>query len=286
MEPQPDTPTPPEASGETSFPPLLAPEAAAPARRQRRVDWLPKLRWFGAEYLIVVLGVLTAVALNAWWQGQQDAAHEQDYLHQLLADLNQTEEHFERMGPWHGIRDVSAAKLVRSFRSGSTPPADSVVHWAWRASQVDRSTFVTGTATALVETGDLNLIRDDSLRSSITQYIDLIGEEKASMAHNDEDMSPYIATLSARVDFGDAEIARRSPAELDSLARARPFFPIPEAPQRAFTALDVEALFRDREAYTAMWNIWRLRDAMVGNRRRALRVTVALREQIEAALDR
>ncbi len=34
-------------------------------RRLATVDWRPKVRWFAAEYLIVVLGVLTAVALNA-----------------------------------------------------------------------------------------------------------------------------------------------------------------------------------------------------------------------------
>ena len=290
-----DTPTPPEdaprrATGDAPAPaPLgLTDERSrlAPAPRQRRVDWRPKLRWFGAEYLIVVLGVLTAVALNAWWQGQQDAAREQEYLRQLVEDLTQTESRMERREPSHRKGDRAAALLVRSFRSGSTPSADSVVYWATRGIQVGRPTFVTGTATALVETGDLNLIRNDSLRSSITDYIDRVDIIESALAHNDEASRPYIETLSERVDFGEAWIARRSPAESDSLARARPSYPIPVAPQRAFAPLSVEALLRDRQAYAAIWNLARIRRMMAGNRRSGLQATVALREEIEAELNR
>ena len=41
---------------------------------------IPKLRWFAAEYLIVVVGVLTAFGLSARLQSQQDAAKEREYL--------------------------------------------------------------------------------------------------------------------------------------------------------------------------------------------------------------
>ena len=34
-------------------------------------DWRPKLRWFAAEIVIVVAGVLIALTLNAWWEGRQ-----------------------------------------------------------------------------------------------------------------------------------------------------------------------------------------------------------------------
>jgi hypothetical protein len=277
-----DTLTPPEASGDAPAP--LAPETLAP--RPGRFDWRPKVRWFAAEIVVVVAGVLIALALNAWWGARQDAAREQEYLRQLVADLTQTEERIERGRFWLDRGDVAAAMLVRSFRSGSTPSADSVVYWASRGSEIGRATFVIGTATALVETGDLNLIRNDSLRSSITQYIDRIEKVNSYLAHNDEDSRPYIATLSERVDFGDAEIARHSPAELDSLARAQPTFPIPEAPRRPFAPLDVEALLRDREAYTAAWNLSRIRRLMAGNLQRGLGDTAALREQIEAELNR
>ena len=36
-----------------------------PASTPKRWDWRPQLRWFGAEFLVVVTGVLGALALNA-----------------------------------------------------------------------------------------------------------------------------------------------------------------------------------------------------------------------------
>ena len=70
-----------------------ATSASAPRWRGRlhQIDWRAKARWFGAEYLIIVLGVLTAVGINAWWGDRQDAAKEQTYLRQLAADLAETE---------------------------------------------------------------------------------------------------------------------------------------------------------------------------------------------------
>jgi hypothetical protein len=47
-------------------PPASVDPPPAPYDSPKRWDWRPKARWFAAEYLIVVLGVLTAVALNAW----------------------------------------------------------------------------------------------------------------------------------------------------------------------------------------------------------------------------
>ena len=44
--------------------------------QRKKWEWRPKVRWFAAEYLIVVLGVLTAVGINAWWNEQERAAEE------------------------------------------------------------------------------------------------------------------------------------------------------------------------------------------------------------------
>lgn len=271
-----DLPTPP-ASAE---PPATSPPPP------RRWDWRPKARWFAAEYLIVVLGVLTAVALNAWWQGRQDAAREQEYLVQLVEDLRQTEDTYETMEPLWSRRDSSVGALVRSFRSEALPLADSVLTWTGEVVSIQRPFIVTGTADALVETGDINLIRDDSLRSSITQYIDRMDIERSHLEHIDEEARPFIFTLTERVDFIEGWFGGIPPAIRDSLAQNTAWLPLPEGPQRTVRSLNVEALFRDQAAYTAVSNLWRLRFYMGLNRENVVRETVALREQIEAELDR
>ena len=60
----------------------------APGRDFKR---LAGLRWFGAEFLVVVSGILMALALQAAYQSQEDAAAERVYLTQLDADLQETE---------------------------------------------------------------------------------------------------------------------------------------------------------------------------------------------------
>ncbi len=182
-----DAPTPPEASGADPIPAPLAPPhpspGQAPAPRQRRWDWRPKARWFAAEYLIVVLGVLTAVGINAWWSGQQAEAKETVYLRQLVADLSETERIMANRDSTMDRRTHhSVNELFLSFGSRPRPPRDSVEQWmiyiAWTASPRP----VLGTAEALVASGDFGAVRDDSLRSAILRYLDVSRERMADQA--------------------------------------------------------------------------------------------------------
>lgn len=61
-----------------------------------------RLRWFLSEFLVIVAGVLVALAVNAWWQGRQDRQVEIAYLQQLQLDLdasNQTLDETYRLVP-------------------------------------------------------------------------------------------------------------------------------------------------------------------------------------------
>ena len=292
-----DTPTPlPSASPPT--------DPAPPAPRPRRpwtilgrlTEAVREQNWFAVvlEVLIVIVGVVVGFQVTGWGQARADRVQEQHYLRQLVEDLKLTEQTYQTMEPDWSLRDASVGALLRSFRTASPPPADSVIVWATRATVINRPSIVTSTADALVQTGDINLIRDDSLRSSITYYIDQMDIERSHLEHIDEEARPFVFALTERVDFVDGNIkiwlgrwlGKMPPARRDSLAREWPLFPMPEGPHRTIMPLDVEALFRDQAAYTAVSNIWRLRTALEFNRGKTIAATVALREKIEAELDR
>ena len=260
----------------------LAPEVAP---RQRRWDWRPKVRWFTAEIVVVVAGVLIALALNAWWGARQDAAREQEYLRQLAEDLQETETEVERIERRWTRQAASAGKLLRPYRSSSRPPADSVLRWMGNLVFVQRPTYITGTATALVETGDLNLIRNDSLRTAITRYLGRIDRQVGYDVSDYERIRDHLTALSRRVDMVEASLTTYPPGLSDSLARADPEWPVPEAPERAFAPLDAEAFYRDREVYTALVNVMQRMYAVRVTGAGTLAATVALREQVEAELD-
>jgi hypothetical protein len=154
------------------------PADAAPA--PRRWNWQPKVRWFAAEFFVVVTGILVALALNAWWSGREAEARETVYLRQLVADLSETERMMASRdssmarGPHHSVD-----QLIISFGTTPRPPRDSVATWLLWTAYTVAPRPVLGTAEALVASGDINLIRDDSLRAAILRYLDISRERMA-----------------------------------------------------------------------------------------------------------
>lgn len=73
--------------------------ADAVAMNDRLTIWRTRLRWFVAEFLVIVTGVLVAVALNGFYQRRQDARSEASYLALLSRDIGQTTRQLRRKLP-------------------------------------------------------------------------------------------------------------------------------------------------------------------------------------------
>lgn len=252
----------------------------------KRWNWKPKLRWFAAEYLIVVLGVLTAVGLNAWWGGQQEAEREQSYLRQLAADLQETErivaEANAAIAPW----DRSTARLLESFRMPERPPLDSLRLWIGGARRVNRVRPVVGTAEALVATGDLNLLRNDSLRSAITAYLERNQHQIRAVDDQFDWFLNAALQLAGRIDPLEETPAVDQSEMAPLFNEAFPYNLIPEGARRTPFPIDLEAFYQDREAYAAVQSMAFARRLMAAGRLAMLNRASTLREQIETELNR
>ena len=121
--------------------------------------WKARIRWFAAEYVIVVAGVLTAVAIAGWANRRQDIAHERAYLQQLRADLTTTESLLAAADSILAPRDRAGALFVQSFYAQDRAPSDSLAVWLYRSYWIEGPRPVMGTAQALITTGDLRLLR-------------------------------------------------------------------------------------------------------------------------------
>ena len=44
-----------------------------------------------ADLVVIILGIVIALSLDAWWQDKQDRKMEQNYLNQLYVDFNSSE---------------------------------------------------------------------------------------------------------------------------------------------------------------------------------------------------
>lgn len=214
-------------------------------------DWLGRTRWFAAEFLVVVTGVLVALAVQAWYQGISDRRNEHDYLRQLASDLRATETSMARVDSVSRRGEHAGTMLVRAFND-STLSRDSVLHWLAGMGGVTFRLPVMGTIEALIASGDLRLIRDDSLRAAIAAYLDetrsltdLYGKAMERWYQGRGQLREFAEPFDAALLAGNL----RRPGDV----RGNPLFdPHPDGSKRVAFGLDPQSFLRSRRAYAVL----------------------------------
>ncbi len=220
-----------------------------PSRRWRSpaVDWRPKARWLVAEIVVVVAGVLIALALDARWQDRQDASQERVYLDQLAADLEVTAKRLEFSETEMRTTMRRASNLLIAFDDPDGADRDSVAEWVAWVVWYQRPGLALGVARSL--TSDLSVVSDDSVRTAI---FGLLTHADAYRAFDE-------ATFDAFIDYSNqlrpfAPMAARIIRYLgpqDSTLAYYPVLPF-ETDRRVAYSLDVDSFLRSREAYTVI----------------------------------
>ncbi|HEU0300844.1 MAG TPA: hypothetical protein VFR37_15385 [Longimicrobium sp.] len=258
------------------------PEAGPPAEgRLRQLRAI--VRWFVAELAIIVTGILLALAVQAWWEGRGERALEREYLHELLADLRETERVMAAADSVHVPTDRAGALLVQAFFTPERPPRDSVLAWFLRASGYQTPRPVLGTAEALVSTGDLSLLNDRTLRAAVTAYIEesrmLIAEQQffETLWNRGQEEADRVMDLTETFEI-------LPQARLDSLAREDPLFYLPAGPRRQPFPVDTEALLSNRAAYEGIVKMNVAKKNMATFRAQMREGAQRLRTRVEAAL--
>jgi hypothetical protein len=214
-------------------------------------DWLGRGRWFAAEFLVVVTGVLVALAVQAWYQRISDRRNEQDYLRQLASDLSETKKLMAAADSTSRRGEHAGTMLVRAFNDPA-PPGDSVLHWLAGLGGVIYRLPVMGTVEALIASGDLRLIRNDSLRAAIAAYLDetrsladLYGKAMDRWYQGRGHLRQFAEPFDAAVMAGNL----RRPGDV----RGNPLCdPHPDGSTRVAFALDPQAFLRSRGAYAVL----------------------------------
>ncbi|WP_412061311.1 hypothetical protein [Rubrivirga sp. IMCC45206] len=243
--------------------------------------------WFAValEVVVVIVGVVIGFQVTAWGNERADRAKEQTYLRQLSRDLAETERLADDLARTMVPLERAPRRLAQAHYLPEPPPRDSVLAWASVAPVYFDASPVLGTAEALVATGDIGLVQDDSLRVAITAYLDKSRENvrgwevwKEGLVHHTHDYGRYapIATIFAE---------SLGPAALDSLDRADNWMALapPGVPLPAF---DTDAFVRDERMHRLMVLMVIAKDNMAFHRREMAEYAAALRERVEAELDR
>lgn len=230
-----DSPTPP-----ASLPPA---EEAAP--RRSRFGWRPGLRWFAAEFLVVVSGVLVALALNAWWSGQQSAAQEEVYLLQLAEELAQAETRFERSVDNTTTQLHTIQSLLVAFTEPANADPDSIHLWLAQTASHNVPFLSLGVARGLAS-GDISVVRDDSIRTELFGFLEAAGQYER---YNGQAYTSFIAYSNQLREW--SPIASRAA----TMHAANPgfiegFYPVlPFGTDRRVAFSDEPAFLTDRDAH-------------------------------------
>lgn len=122
------------------------------------------------EFMLIVAGVLVALAANAWWEGQKDRERERIYLTQLLNDTRENERRLEEVIRSDSLGREAQGRLVHALDAPTPlPSSDTLAVWII-AGQYNRVVApVMGTYTTLFQTGEIRLIQDDSLRLQLVR---------------------------------------------------------------------------------------------------------------------
>jgi hypothetical protein len=134
-----------------------------------------------AEFAVIVAGVLIALAVDSWWERHQERNHAEEYLQQLLVDFQKTERRLRATIADDTKRRDRVNSVISRARRGPLPPADSLeFHTGYNQFEP-----LTGTLTALVQGGDLRLLRSDSIRFELIAFSALIDATETMLRHTE-----------------------------------------------------------------------------------------------------
>jgi hypothetical protein len=212
--------------------------------------WRPSWREALREYAMVVAGVLTAFAVTAWWEDRQEAGLERAYLLQLHADLTTSERILAEGVEFIWGRAEASALVLHSFWQSDPPPADSLVVWLRAPMSFRPFRPILGTVEALVSTGDLRLVRDDSLRAQVVTYLETTRGHLADAERYEQTYyRSGVATVRGRIDPGALVVMAPETAAGTAIAPGSGASPVPLEYDRVPFPVDLPAILRDRQVY-------------------------------------
>lgn len=127
----------------------------------------------------IIVGVILALAANAWWQNRQDRARIHGYLEMVRVDLRATDSLIDKAIAEDERSADASQRMVNtllSARSWAALPESADPHFG-----IDDVWFRTGTVDALLSTGDINNVGSVTLRSALVRYVDEVDQIRSSL---------------------------------------------------------------------------------------------------------
>jgi hypothetical protein len=172
-------------------------------------------RWFTprvlGELIIVVVGVLIALAVDSWNEGRREKDQEAKYLSGILLDLRSDSAALDyRMET--AARGLEVADRLIELRRDpqSTAAPDSLAVWFFRVAFIDNFQILDHTYREILGAGGLGLIRDEELRRQVADYYRSMESAEFFTEYYKGEEADFWDILAARLQADDFEAISRS----------------------------------------------------------------------------
>jgi hypothetical protein len=149
------------------------------------------LNWLLLEGVAIVLSILLAFWIDAWWQDRSDQIRVTEYISQVRADTSENQDRLAEALQLEKGQLGAVQEILVALRSPVPMTLDSARAWTqiepgflWYSDP----RLLDGTITALVATGDINLVHDQRVKISLIKYL---GQLKADMNEFDRGVNHY-----------------------------------------------------------------------------------------------
>ena len=152
------------------------------------------IQWkrLAVEAAAIVISILMAFWIDAWWQDRSDQMRLNEYLSQVRADTLDNQHRLKEALKLEKVQLAAVQEILVALRSSVPITLDSAREWAqlepgflWYSDP----RLLDGAITALVATGDINLVQNPRVKASLISYL---GQLKADWNEFDRNVSQYL----------------------------------------------------------------------------------------------
>jgi hypothetical protein len=131
------------------------------------------------ELIVIVGGILIALAISDWVSERQDRALEQEYLGRLIVDMQSNLEQAEFVSRYQQsiVKNARRIYLLIQHGTGLGEQPAAVIAYAYWASAIQSPTWIDATHQELLGSGRYVLLRNPDLRKALLEFDVQLGRD-------------------------------------------------------------------------------------------------------------
>jgi hypothetical protein len=160
------------------------------------------------EIVLVVIGILIALQINRWNEGEKNNDLEEQYRNRLLEDLKEEKAIMQATINYSEEVHRHALKAIVKIENPTLldeNPAETLIDF-YQASQIQDPASAKSTYQELIASGQINLLDDIDLKTSLIRYYEYDWTEATSVKLN----NPFRTNLRSKMDNSIQEEIRNN----------------------------------------------------------------------------